>query len=66
MDVLLIENGYIDVFLGVGKGIAQKEGAMAGMTEEEWRHLYKHFETTWLFTAVDKVDELRGMLAWAS
>ena len=36
---------------------------MAGMTEEEWRHLYEHFETTWLFTAVDKVDELRGILA---
>ena len=35
---------------------------MAGMTEEEWQHLYEHFETTWLLTAVDKVDELRRML----
>ena len=36
---------------------------MARITEEEWRHLYEHFETTWLFSAVDKVDELPGVLA---
>ena len=32
------------------------------MTEEEWQKLYENYETTWLLTAVDHVDELRGHL----
>ena len=37
--------------------------AMADMTEEELQHLYENFETTWLLSAVDKLDEVRAMLA---
>ena len=32
------------------------------MTEEEWQQLYENYETTWLLTAVDKIDKARGHL----
>lgn len=35
---------------------------MAQMTEDEWQHLYENFETTWLLSAVHKLDEVRSML----
>ena len=35
---------------------------MSEMTDEEWQHLYENFETTDLLTAVDLIDEVRGVL----
>lgn len=36
---------------------------MAEMTEAEWQNLYENFETTWLTSAVENIDTLRGLLA---
>ncbi len=36
---------------------------MGEMTEAEWENLYENFDTTWLLSAVDHVDKLRGHLA---
>ena len=36
---------------------------MAKVTEEEWQALYENFETTWLLSAVDQLDKVRGVLA---
>ena len=36
---------------------------MSKMTEEEWRALYENFETADLLAAVDRLDEVRGVLA---
>lgn len=35
---------------------------MGKMTDDEWQNLYENFETTWLLSAVDHVDRLRGHL----
>ena len=35
---------------------------MAEVTEDELQHLYENFETTWLLSAVDKLDEVRSIL----
>src|SRR5579871_6381306 len=32
------------------------------MTDEEWQRLYENFETMWLLSAVDDIDNLRGYL----
>ncbi len=35
---------------------------MGKMNEEEWQNLYENYETTWLLSAVDHVDKMRGHL----
>jgi len=36
---------------------------MAKMSDDEWQKLYENFETTWLLSAVDHLDVVRGQLA---
>jgi len=39
-----------------------RKNVVGKMADEEWQNLYQNFETTWLLSAVDHVDLLRGHL----